>query len=438
MRRALTFVAAWYVALQAEAAGAPQGLTERAIVTVSPAQVVSAVKAIDDARIARDVATLVSFGTRHTLSDTLSTTRGIGAARRWIHAQFEDAAAASGGRLQVRYHTCDVPVPRLGRPSVRVVNVIATLPGDDPAAHTYVIGAHYDSRGTALADSTGAAPGADDDASGVAVMLEAARVLSTKRFPATIVFAAFAGEEQGLLGSDCLAREMQAAGVRIGGMLANDIVGGIRGQGGTVDSTRLRVFSPDPHDSPSRELARYIARVAAGFAPGLAPRLIARADRIGRGSDHLSFTTRGWAAVRFCEPVEDYRHQHQTPRTENGVTYGDLAEHVSPRFVAQVARVNVGTIGDLASAPVPPDSAQASGTASPDVHVRWWAPNDPRRQGFKVMRRSTTSAVWQAEWWVGERTEITLPNVVIDDNEFAVVAVGRDAESVAVPVRLVR
>jgi hypothetical protein len=421
----------------AQRPNAPAGLTGRALVMVSPRTAVEAMRAVSEARIARDLASLASFRTRHTLSDTTSATEGIGAARRWIYRTLQEASRESGGRLRVAYQPFDVDVPQAHR--ARLVNVVATLPGTDPhTARVYVIGAHYDSRGTAVTDSTGDAPGADDDGSGTALVLELTRVLSRLRLPATVVFAAFAGEEQGLLGSTYYAQSARQAGLHIDGMWANDIVGAVRGQRGAVDSTHVRLFSPDPPTSPSRELARYTARAASGLVPGCGVRLVARPDRIGRGSDHLSFIAEGWPAARFCEPIEDYRHQHQTPRVENGERYGDLLEFVSPRFVAQVARVNAAAVIDLASAPAPVDSAVVTGAVEPDVHLRWWATADVARQGFKVLRRATTASVWQEEFWVGERSEITLPGVVVDDNEFAVVAVGYEAESRAVAARLVR
>ncbi len=422
--------------------GVPPNLKGRPLSMISPAIAVQACKAVDKEQMLADVSALVACGTRHTLSDTTSSTRGIGAARRYIYRRMQDAARTSGGRMTVAYQPFDVGVPTVkGGPvrPARLVNVIATLPGTDPACkRVYVIGGHYDSRATDLADSLGDAPGADDDASGTAVVLEACRRLATVRVPATVVFAAFAGEEQGLLGSDYFAKWAKQQGWQIDGMWANDIVGGTHAPRGVADSTHMRLFSADPPSSPSRELARYTLRASSGLEPNVAIRLVARSDRQGRGSDHLSFNAQGYAAVRFCEPIEDYRRQHQKPRVENGERYGDELQYINPAFLASAARMNIGTVVDLASAAAPVDSATVSGIAEPDVHVRWYAPPDARRQGFKVLRRATTASNWQEEFWVGERTEITIPAQTVDDNEWAVVAVGQDAESHAVPCRLVR
>lgn len=424
-------------------AGVPANLKGRPLSMISPAIAVQACKAVDKNEMLADVAALVACGTRHTLSDTTSSTRGIGAARRYIYRRMQDAARLSGGRMTVAYQPFTVDVPTTKgvkvRPAARLVNIVATLPGDDPACkRVYVIGGHYDSRGTDLADSTGDAPGADDDASGTAVVLEACRRLATVHVPATIVCVAFAGEEQGLLGSDYFAKWAKARGWEIDGMWANDIVGATQSPRGVADSTHMRLFSAEPASSPSRELARYTLRASSGLEPKVAIRLVARPDRIGRGSDHLSFNAQGYAAVRFCEPIEDYRHQHQTPRTENGERYGDDLGNVNPEFMASAARMNIGTVIDLAAGAAPVDSAIVKGIVEPDVHVTWYAKPDPRRQGFKVLRRATTASNWQEEFWVGERTEITIPGVTVDDNEWAVVAVGQDAESHAVPCRVVR
>ncbi len=424
-------------------AGVPPNLRGRPLTMISPAIAVQACKAVDSTQMLADIAALAACGTRHTLSDTTSSTRGIGAARRYIYRRMQDAARTSGGRMTVAYQPFDVDVPlRKGsavRPHARLVNVVATLRGSDPSCkRVYVIGGHYDSRGTDLADSTGAAPGADDDASGVSVVLEACRRLATVRVPATIVCVAFAGEEQGLLGSDHFAKEAARQGWKIDGMWANDIVGATHSPRGVADSTHIRLFSAEPATSPSRELARYTLRASAGLAKEVGIRLVARPDRAGRGSDHLSFNAQGYAAVRFCEAIEDYRHQHQTPRVENGDRYGDELEYINPGYLAAVARMNIGTVVDLASAAAPVDSCVVRGIVEPDVHVTWWAPPDPTRQGFKVLRRSTTASTWQEEFWVGERMEITIPGVTVDDNDWGVVAVGKDSESHAVPCRLVR
>jgi hypothetical protein len=322
------------------------------------------VSAVSPARVEHDVRTLVGFGTRHTLSDTLSDTRGIGAARRWLFAEFERTSRACGGCLDVRYVSEIVPAEagsRIPRP-VKVVDVVAILRGrSEPGRHLIMQG-HYDSRRTDVMDSTGVAPGANDDGSGVAATLEAARVLSRYSFDETIVFAALAGEEQGLYGGKVLANYAHAQGWKVDGVFNNDIVGNIHGIYGVVVNTTVRVFAagvaPDATpaelrrylyaggelDTPSRELGRYTARVAETYVPNLTVRLIYRLDRFRRGGDQTPFFLAGDPAIRVTESVEDYRRQHQDVRTENGEEYGDLPGGVDFPYLAKVTAMNAATL----------------------------------------------------------------------------------------------
>jgi peptidase M28-like protein len=317
------------------------------------------VSEISPARIESTIRTLAAFGTRDSLSDTASDTRGIGAARRWIKARLDECASASGGRLQVAFDPHHVESgPRIPRPT-DIVNVVATLPGEQPEsrARIYVVSGHYDSMPTNPSDGESDAPGANDDASGTAVSMELACVMSRHRFDATLVFMAVAGEEQGLYGSTGFAKDARAKGLDIQGMITNDIVGNTKSAEGAIDQGRVRLFAQGvpaskeisddvlgalrtggENDLPTRQLARAIAAAARTYVPGLRVQTIWRRDRFLRGGDHFPFLAEGYPAVRFTEPVENWNHQHQNVRVENGIQYGDLAEFVDFGYVAQVAR----------------------------------------------------------------------------------------------------
>ena len=316
---------------------------------------------ISAARLESHIRKLVSFGTRSSLSDPDSPTRGIGAARRWIH---EELRRCGGDRLEVAFDEHLVESgPRIPKPT-KIVNVVATLRGTQPEsrARTYVVSGHYDSMPTSPVDGERDAPGANDDASGTAVSIELACVMSRHAFDATIVFMAVAGEEQGLLGSTGYAKNARARGMDVAGMITNDIVGNTRAPDGKVDRSRLRLFAagvpavrelPDEvvtalrtsgeNDLPTRQLARHIRDSAKKHVPGIDVQVIWRRDRYLRGGDHFPFLEQGYPAVRFTEPVEDWRHQHQDVRVEGGVQYGDLPEFVDYGYVAQVARVTLPT-----------------------------------------------------------------------------------------------
>ncbi|HEY9403254.1 MAG TPA: M20/M25/M40 family metallo-hydrolase, partial [Pyrinomonadaceae bacterium] len=333
---------------------------------------------IDPRNIERTVRKLVSFGTRNTLSAQDNPARGIGAARDWLKSEFDEIARGAGGRLSVELqsYTQEANPPPRGRipqPTV-ITNVIATLRGTEPAsaARMYVVSGHYDSMCTSPTDAVCDAPGANDDASGVAAVVEMARVMSRRQFEATVVFMAVAGEEQGLLGATYYAEQAKRSNLNIEAMFTNDIVGNTLGGNGVRDRGGVRVFSegvpsnetPEEanvrrstggeNDSSSRQLARFIKETAATYLPRFDVRLVYRRDRYQRGGDHIPFLERGFAAVRFTEPNEDYTHQHQNVRTENGVRYGDLPEFVDYGYIAQVARVNAAALATLARAPVRP------------------------------------------------------------------------------------
>ncbi len=401
-------------------------------------------------QIRANIEKLASFGTRHTLSaadaQAIQSGRGTGAAREWIKREFERYSAACGGCLKVEFQSfIQEPVERVARPT-EIVNVVATLPGTDPAnaGRIYVVTGHYDSRNSDPLDPVGDAPGANDDASGTAVSLECARILSQHRFPATIVFMAVAGEEQGLLGARHFAKTAKNEGHNIAAVLNNDIVGGNKTAGDTLQRPGLvRVFSEGipqaaseaeirqiralagENDSASRQLARYIAEAARKHLPaGFRPELIFRRDRYLRGGDHSAFNEFAFAAVRFTEYREDYNHQHQNPRTEGGVEYGDLPKFVDYQYVANVARLNLASLAELALAPAPPANVRLhTKELQNDSTITWEAAPGGLAAGYEVLWRKTTAPEWEGSKPVGNVTRITLPRSK-DNVIFAVRAVG--------------
>jgi Zn-dependent M28 family amino/carboxypeptidase len=411
------------------------------------------VAAVSAERLEHDVRRLVAFGTRHTLSDTLSPTRGIGAARRWIFAEFQRISAECGGCLEVRYVSDIVPGREGTRIPVdtRVVNVVAIQRGTSDPGRYVIVQGHYDSRVTDPQDATSDAPGANDDASGTVAAIEAARVLSRHRFDATLVYAALAGEEQGLNGGRILAAHAQREGWRIAGVLNNDIIGNSRGSGGHADNTTVRVFAPGiPVDAPAaelrrflysggeldvptRQLARYVARTAERYVPDLEARIIYRLDRFGRGGDHTPFFEAGYPAVRLTEMYEDYTRQHQDVRIEDGIEYGDLPDAMDFRYLAKVTALNAAAAASLAWAPAAPENVTVRGAVTPHTTLRWDPVTAADLAGYRVYWRDPLSPTWDHARWVGGATEATLRNVVIDNWFFGVAAVDREGnESIVV------
>lgn len=387
------------------------------------ARIAALVDSVSAARLGAAVHRLEAFGTRHTLSDTVSTERGVGAARRWLFEEFRRASP----RLQVSYDSHRVPPGGRINREVEVRNVMAILPGRT-ARRVYVSG-HYDT----VARPAGAtgfewsqgdlpAPGANDDGSGTALVLELARVVagSGLEFDATIVFIAFAGEEQGLVGATYHAREAAEAKWTIDAVLNNDIVGGTMGGNGLGDSRTVRVFAEGPEDSPSRQLARYVRDVATRYVPEQTVRLVARHDRFGRGGDHTAFNQLGYPGVRLSEATENYSRQH---------TVDDTSEGVSPDYLARTARVNLAALVSLALAPAAPVVTGQNGAptlgrgrSGYDAALRWQP--SAGASGYRIVWRDAWSPDWQGSRSVGNVTEATLPNVSIDDHVFGVVAVG--------------
>jgi len=390
------------------------------------------VSEISEENIRKSVEKLASFGTRHTLSDTTSETRGIGAARRWIKAEMDRYAAERGGKLQIEAQSFIIhPDGKRVNRDVEVVNLVATLPGTDPVSRqrVYVVSGHYDSICSDFMDSNCDAPGANDDASGVAAVLEMARVMSRYEFDATIVFAAVAGEEQHLYGSQYMAQQYRAHNVNVAGMFTNDIVGSSVGGNSVIDRSHVRVFSEgvpttesteeerkirldtgNENDSPARQLARFIDTVAERYVPGFDVVMIYRRDRFLRGGDHKSFSEQGYPAVRFTEMNEDYHHQHQTVRIEGGVQYGDLPRFVDAGYVAQVARVNAAALASLALAPAPPANLRVLTAKLENSTTLQWDPGqEADLEGYEVVWRETTAPQWQNSKWLGPSTGCTHP-----------------------------
>jgi Zn-dependent M28 family amino/carboxypeptidase len=392
---------------------------------------------VDAERIAADVRALVGFGTRHVLSRTDSDTAGTGAARRWLQAQYEAIAAGTEGRLTVALQAATVPCLRPGMPrEVPIVNVVATLRGDGDPGRVYVVAGHYDSRNGRGEDAAGAAPGAVDDASGTAAALEACRVLAAERFPATIVFAAYDGEEQGLLGSAAHAEALAAAGAVVDGMITCDIVGNTLGMDGARYHRWLRCFSyaPSGNDSLGRSLARAVTYAAGEHVHDFEVRLILRGDRYGRGGDHRSFFERGFPAVRFTEPREDFSRQHQDVTERDGRAYGDLPDYADFAYTANVTRVVAATLVELAAAPPPPLAVSAALRRDRYDTELVYVPS-AGAAAHEFVWRETTAADWTnvvdaaaaAEAPLGGgRVRATLAGVCLDDVVVGVRAIGAD------------
>jgi hypothetical protein len=390
--------------------------------------------AVDTSALRKTIEELVACGTRHSLSSWDDPSRGIGCGRDRVLARYRSIAAASGGRLDVTVDRFEATSSRTHDQPAKLENVLAILPGNDPVLSktVFVAAGHFDSMPSSVMDPSSDAPGADDDASGVAAVIEAARLLSGRTHRATIVFAALSGEEQGLFGGTELLAELQKRGYRIGGFLDNDIVGADPAPGGPH---RLRVFSgggSDGVDSPSRDLARAVEDIAGRDTV----RLVFRLDRLGRGGDHIPFVEAALPAVRFTEPVENYAHEHQTPRVEDGKEYGDLPRYLDFDFLARVAGVNAEVLGRLADAPAAPQDVVLSGGVTPDAKVAWDAAPDAARAGFEILWRETTDPRWSVWGFVVSPGETILPGVSTDNHFFAVRSVGSNgARSIAVAAR---
>ena len=384
------------------------------------------------ARIERDIRKLASFGTRHTLSDTQSKTRGIGAARQWLAEELGRISAEHhGGKLEVGLQHHAIPPGNRLPQGVELANVLALLPGSEPG-RLVVVSGHYDSRASDPMDKDSDAPGANDDASGTAVVLECARQLAGVRPRASIAFLAVAGEEQGLVGAKAQAEAWKAAGLQVEAFLTNDIVGGARGGNGRLEPGILRLFSEgvpsagervtgSDNDAPSRQLARYLEEVGERAVPGMDVLLIFRQDRYLRGGDHRAFNLAGFAGVRFTEPNENYAQQHQDVRVVDGVQHGDLPEFVDFSYVTRVALVNAAGLRALALAPAPPKKVVVD-TSDLTPHTRLSWERSPGVAGWRVRMRRTHEPTWSAAHDAGDATEVVLQGISKDDWLFAVEA----------------
>jgi acetylornithine deacetylase/succinyl-diaminopimelate desuccinylase-like protein len=424
---------------------AAQSAESKATVVADP-QIVAALQQVSPQRIQANIEKLVSFGTRSTISaqDPASITagHGIGAAREWIKSEFERYAKDCGGCLEVKTDSfTEEPGERIPK-ATQITNVYAVLKGVDAtsAKRIVLVTGHYDSRNTDILDVNGDAPGANDDGSGTAVSLECARVLSKMKFPATIIFLTVAGEEQGLNGSRHFAKMAKEEGWDLEAVLNNDIVGGDKNA--EQDHSAVRVFSEGvpaaateqdlrrirglggESDSASRELARYVDEVGQTYDAGVKPMLVFRLDRFLRGGDHSSFNQQGFAAVRFTEFREDFHHQHQNVRTENGIEYGDLLKFVDYDYVAHVARLNVATLASLAAAPAPPSNVHILTKRLENDTTLTWEASPGGAEGYEVIWRATTSPEWERAQAVGSATRATL-KLSKDNVIFAVRAIDR-------------
>lgn len=430
---------------------------EAVINAIQPAQI----KAYDDK--------LVSFGTRNTLSDTVSNTRGIGAARRWIAAEMEKCAVKSNGRMQVTLDEHIEPVGRRVPQPTNVVNVVATLKGTALPERVIVVSGHYDSRATDVMDATSDAPGANDDASGSVAVIAMACAFAPYSWPATLMFMNVAGEEQGLLGAEHWAENAAREHRNIIAMLDDDIIGSSTGDLGQRDDMQVRLFadgyspllkmvldgankppvasqvrsleesrkmidtivrSGGVEDTPTHQLGRYLKEAAETYLSGFHVNLINRRDRFLRGGDHLPFLERGYAAVRFTEPFENFAHQHQNIRIENGVQFGDLPEFVDFPYVARVAQANAAGMASLALAPdSPSDVGIVVNELTNDTVLKWKVPQDSSVSGYRIVWREPSAPVWQYAKDVGMVERATLKGISKDNYVFGVAAIAKSGQA---------
>ncbi len=400
--------------------------------------------AVSKERIKADVTKLANFGTRHTLSDTVSQTRGIGAARRWIKSEFEKTSAACNGCLDVFYQKDLVKKGENQRivHDVWVVNVVAVQKGTKYPNRYIIMSGDIDSRVSDPTNFTDDSPGANDNASGMAGTLEAARVLSNYQFENSIIYVGLSGEEQGLFGGKGLAAHTKEKGWEIIGILNNDMIGNITGVDGIVSNVDFRIFSePVPPtetekernarrfyggevDGISRQLARYVYKTTKKYMPEMNPMMVYRLDRFGRGGHHRPFNDAGYAGIRIMEAHENYTQQHQDIRTEDGIEYGDVLEHVNFDYAQKLTAVNAINLASLAWAPPAPKEVKIGGIVQPSAKFQWSKVDGAK--GYKIYWRDTTSPTWDHSRYVGNVTEYTLNGIVIDNYFFGISTVGKD------------
>ena len=417
------------------------------------------IEAVSSNRIITDVETLANFGTRHTLSDTLSETRGIGAARRWIKKSFTQISADCGNCLEVfeQKNMFKADGRRLTR-DVWINNIVAIQRGSVHPNRFVIMSGDIDSRVSDPNNFTSDSPGANDNATGMAGAIEAARVLSKYRFANSIVYVGLSGEEQGLYGGKGLAQYALDNNWEIIGVLNNDMIGNIEGVDGVIDNRGFRIFSePTPVteterarkqrrfyggevDGISRQLARYVHKTTQTYMPEMNPMLIYRLDRFGRGGHHRPFNDVGFAGIRIMEAHENYNRQHQDIRNENGIAYGDVLSGVNAAYSAKLTAVNAISLAALAWAPPAPKEVAIGGVVAPSTRLEWVASESPNTAGYVVYWRDTTSPTWQYSKYVGNKTQTTLDGIVLDNYLFGVAAVGTDGHqsTVVFPSKVLR
>ncbi|MEM1407718.1 MAG: M28 family peptidase [Bacteroidota bacterium] len=420
----------------------------------------SIINAVSADRLEADITTLANFGTRHTLSDTLSDTRGIGAARRWIKAEFEKISKDCNNCLEVSYlrnvvkGSTKTRIPR----DTEIVSVMAVQRGTVYPNSYIIMSGDIDSRVSDPLNATSDSPGANDNATGMAGAMEAARVLSKYTFPTSIIYVGLSGEEQGLFGGRYMAKVAKEQEWDVIGVLNNDMIGNIEGVDGVIDNRSFRIFSePTPVteeerarrmrrfyggevDGVSRQLARYVHKQTTTYMPEMNPTLIYRLDRFGRGGHHRPFNDEGFAGIRIMETHENYTRQHQDLRTENGITYGDVLSGVNFEYAKKLTAVNAISLAGIAWAPLPPQNVLIGGAVQPSTTLKWDKSDDANLAGYRIYWRETTSPQWNYSRYVGDVNEFTLEGIVIDNYLFGVASVGKDGnESVVVfPGGLIR
>ena len=416
------------------------------------------IDAVSAERIAKDIETLANFGTRNTFSDTVSETRGIGAARRWIKKEFESISKGCNNCLEVFYQKDFVTKEGNNRVphDAWVVNVVAIQKGTKYPNRYIIMSGDIDSRASDTMDFTTDAPGANDNASGMAGTIEAARVLSKYQFESSIIYVGLSGEEQGLFGGAGLAAYAKEKGWDIYGVFNNDMIGNIKGVDGVIDNRTFRIFSEPVTptetererqmrrfyggevDGISRQLARYVYKTTKTYMPEMNPMMVYRLDRFGRGGHHRPFNDLGFAGIRIMEAHENYTQQHQDIRTENGINYGDVLEHVNFEYAKKLTAVNAINMASLASAPAQPTNVGIGGIVEASAKLKWDKVDGAK--GYKIYWRDTTSPTWDNSLYVGDVNEFTLEGIVIDNYYFGVASVGADGfESVVVfPNQIIR
>lgn len=408
------------------------------------ARIYDIIDAVSEERIKKDVTTLANFGTRHTLSDTVSQTRGIGAARRWIKSEFDKISTACNDCLEVSFQRDLVKKGTNARivKDVYVVNVVAIQRGTKYPNRYIIMSGDIDSRVSDPANFTSDSPGANDNASGMAGTIEAARVLSKYKFESSIIYLGLSGEEQGLFGGQGLVKQMKEDNWDLIGIFNNDMIGNIKGVDGVISNRDFRIFSePVPAteteqqrrarrfyggevDGISRQLARYVHKTTRTYMPEMNPTMIYRLDRFGRGGHHRPFNDAGYAGIRIMESHENYTQQHQDIRVENGIAYGDVLEHVNFGYAKKLTAVNAINMASLAWAPPAPKEVKIGGIVEPSARFKWSKVDGA--VGYKIYWRDTTSPTWDHSRYVGNVDEFTLKGIVIDNFFFGIAAVGKD------------